>query len=57
MSNVLCLEVLLGLAYARGMMWDFSEVVVMVTVCIVLGSVATFQTTFPQWMSFMAYVF
>ncbi|KAI6697282.1 hypothetical protein NL676_017401 [Syzygium grande] len=56
MGNVLSLAVFLGLVYVRQLTWDFfSEVLVTVIVCIVMGAIASFRTTFPLWMSFLAY--
>lgn len=56
MGNVLSLAVFLGLVYVRQLTWDFfSEVLVTVIVCIVMGVIASFRTTFPLWMSFLAY--
>ncbi|KAF8043412.1 hypothetical protein BT93_A1673 [Corymbia citriodora subsp. variegata] len=56
MGNVLSLAVFLGLVYVRQLTWDFfSEVLVTVIVCLVMGAIASFRTTFPLWMSFLAY--
>lgn len=55
MGNVLSLAVFLGLVYVRQLTWDFfSEVLVTVIVCLVMGAIASFRTTFPLWMSFLA---
>lgn len=56
MNNVLCLSVFLALVYARGLTWDFSsEVLVILIVCIVMGIVGSFRTTFPIWTSLIAF--
>ncbi|KAK4767849.1 hypothetical protein SAY87_002990 [Trapa incisa] len=56
MNNLLCLSVFLGLVYARGLTWDFSaEVVVILIICIVMGGLASFRTTFPLWTSLIAF--
>ncbi|XVF29386.1 hypothetical protein REPUB_Repub15cG0116500 [Reevesia pubescens] len=56
MSNILSLSVFLGLVYFRDLTWDFSaEVLVILIVCIVMGAIASFRTTFPLWMSLVAY--
>ncbi|CAL0326525.1 unnamed protein product [Lupinus luteus] len=55
MNNVLCLSVFLALVYARGLTWDFSsEVLVILVVCIVMGGIGSFRTTFPLWTSIVA---
>ncbi|KAM7251565.1 hypothetical protein ACFE04_023448 [Oxalis oulophora] len=56
MNNVLCLAVFLALVYFRGLKWDFSaEVLVILIVCVVMGTFASFRTTFPVWTCFLAY--
>ncbi|KAK4778717.1 hypothetical protein SAY86_006245 [Trapa natans] len=56
MNNLLCLSVFLGLVYARGLTWDFSaEVVVILIICIVMGGLASFRTTFPLWTSLIGF--
>ncbi|KAJ1417405.1 Sodium/calcium exchanger membrane region [Sesbania bispinosa] len=56
MSNILSLSVFLGLVYIRDLTWNFeSEVFVILIVCIVMGLVASFRTTFPLWLCFPAY--
>ncbi|GAB4849422.1 hypothetical protein Ancab_004217 [Ancistrocladus abbreviatus] len=56
MNNVLCLSVFLALVYVRGLTWDFSaEVLVTVIVCVVMGTLGSFQTGFPLWTSFIAF--
>ncbi|XP_062153908.1 sodium/calcium exchanger NCL-like [Alnus glutinosa] len=56
MANVLSLAVFLGLVYFRDLTWDFSsEVLVVLVVCIVMGLIASFRTTFPLWISLVAY--
>ncbi|XP_024183971.1 sodium/calcium exchanger NCL isoform X2 [Rosa chinensis] len=55
MSNILSLAVFLALVYIRNLTWSFSsEVLVIIIVCILMGVVAGFRTTFPVWMSFGA---
>ncbi|OMP10032.1 Calcium-binding EF-hand [Corchorus olitorius] len=55
MSNILSLSVFLGLVYFRDLTWDFAaEVLVILIVCIVMGAIASFRTTFPLWMSLLA---
>ncbi|KAL5564497.1 hypothetical protein UlMin_027661 [Ulmus minor] len=57
MNNVLCLSVFLALVYVRGLTWDFSsEVLVILIVCIVMGLLGSFRTTFPLWTSFLAFL-
>ncbi|PON41955.1 Parvalbumin [Parasponia andersonii] len=57
MSSILTLAVFLGLVYIRNLTWDFSsEVLVILIVCIVMGNIASFRTTFPLWMSLMAFL-
>ena len=56
MSNILSLSVFLGLVYFRDLTWDFAaEVLVILIVCILMGAIASFRTTFPLWMSLVAY--
>ncbi|KAE8076021.1 hypothetical protein FH972_014696 [Carpinus fangiana] len=56
MGNVLSLAVFLGLVYFRNLTWDFSsEVLVVLIVCILMGLIAGFRTTFPLWISLVAY--
>ncbi|XP_038708614.1 sodium/calcium exchanger NCL-like isoform X1 [Tripterygium wilfordii] len=56
MSNILSLSVFLGLVYFRELDWNFSsEVVTILIVCIVMGMIASFRTTFPLWMCFLAF--
>ncbi|KAI9086734.1 hypothetical protein K1719_031328 [Acacia pycnantha] len=55
MSNMLSLSVFLGLVYIRGLTWNFSsEVLIILIVCTIMGLIASFRTTFPLWMSFIA---
>ncbi|GMY31956.1 sodium/calcium exchanger NCL-like [Fagus crenata] len=57
MNNLLCLSVFLALIYIRGLAWDFSaEVLVILIVCIVMGSFASFRTHFPLWTSLVAFL-
>lgn len=58
MNNTLCLGVFLAIIYIRGLDWDFSaEVLVIVLVVLVMGLLGSFRTTFPLWMSFIAFLF
>eukprot|EP01018_Ginkgo_biloba_P000152 Gb_27008 [translate_table: standard] len=58
MNNTLCLGVFLAIVYIRGLDWDFSaEVLVILLVVIVMGLLSSFRTTFPLWMSFIAFLF
>lgn len=57
MSNILSLAVFLALVYIRNLTWSFSsEVLVIIIVCILMGAIASFRTTFPLWMCFVAVV-
>ncbi|KAF5728270.1 hypothetical protein HS088_TW21G00415 [Tripterygium wilfordii] len=57
MNNILCLAVFLAIVYVRGLTWDFSsEVLVILIVCIVMGALGSFRTTFPLWTCFVAYL-
>lgn len=56
MNNILCLSIFLALVYVRGLTWNFSsEVLVILIVCIVMGSLASLRTTFPLWTSLVAF--
>lgn len=56
MNNLLCLSVFLALVYIRGLAWDFSaEVLIILIICIVMGTLASFRTTFPLWTSLIAF--
>lgn len=58
MNNTLCLGVFLAIIYIRGLDWDFSaEVLVIVLVVLVMGLLSSFRTTFPLWMSSIAFIF
>lgn len=55
MSNILSLSVFLSLVYFRHLTWNFSaEVSVILLVCILMGLIASFRTTFPLWMCLVA---
>ncbi|KAH9791256.1 Sodium/calcium exchanger NCL1 [Citrus sinensis] len=55
MSNILSLSVFLSLVYFRHLTWNFSaEVSVILLVCISMGLIASFRTTFPLWMCLVA---
>ncbi|KAJ4726400.1 putative Sodium/calcium exchanger family protein / calcium-binding EF hand family protein [Melia azedarach] len=57
MNNILGFSVLLSLIYLRGLKWEFSaEILVVVVVCGVIGILASFRSTFPVWISFLAYL-
>ncbi|XP_058208618.1 sodium/calcium exchanger NCL-like isoform X2 [Rhododendron vialii] len=56
MSNILSLSVFLGLVYVRELTWSFSsEVLVILIVCILMGTFASFRTTFPLWTCLVAF--
>lgn len=57
MNNVLCLSVFLALVYVRGLTWDFSsEVLVIFLVCVIMGALGSFRTTFPLWTAIVAFL-
>ncbi|CAH8283802.1 unnamed protein product [Eruca vesicaria subsp. sativa] len=57
MNNILCLSVFLAIVYVRGLTWNFSsEVLVILIVCMVMGGLASFRTTYPLWTCFIAYL-
>ncbi|XVE50149.1 hypothetical protein DITRI_Ditri01bG0138700 [Diplodiscus trichospermus] len=57
MNNILGFSVLLALVYARGLTWEFSgEVLVVLIVCGVMGLIASFRSSFPLWMSLLAFL-
>lgn len=57
MNNILGFSVLLGIIYAREMRWEYSaEVLVVAFVCIIMGLIASLRSSFPIWISFMAYL-
>lgn len=57
MNNVLCLSVFLALVYVRGLSWDFSsEVLVIFLVCVIMGALGSFRTTFPLWTTIVAFL-
>lgn len=57
MNNLLGFSVLLSLIYFRGLSWNFSmEVLMVLIVSAVMGSLASFSTIFPVWTSFFAYL-
>ncbi|KAI5684466.1 hypothetical protein M9H77_05694 [Catharanthus roseus] len=57
MSHILSLSVFLALVYIRDLNWDFSaEVLIIIIVSLVVGIFVSFQTTFPLWTSFMAFL-
>ncbi|KAF7849244.1 hypothetical protein BT93_L1048 [Corymbia citriodora subsp. variegata] len=57
MNNLLCLSVFLAIVYIRGLTWDFSsEVLVILIVCFVMGTFASFRTTFPLWTCSLAFL-
>lgn len=57
MNNLLGFSVLLSLIYFCGLSWRFSaEVLIVLIVSAVTGFTASFNTTFPVWKSFVAYL-
>ncbi|PWZ20156.1 Sodium/calcium exchanger NCL2 [Zea mays] len=57
MNNTLCLAVFLGLVYVRGLTWDFSsEVLIIFSVCTIMGLFTSFRTDFPLWTCVVAYL-
>ncbi|KAM3744550.1 hypothetical protein ACB098_06G060900 [Castanea mollissima] len=53
--NVLSIPVFLAVVYIMGLTWDFSsEVLVILIVSIVMGSLGSFRTHFPLWTSILA---
>jgi Ca2+/Na+ antiporter len=57
MSHIFSLSVFLALFYVRQLTWDFSsEVLIIIIVCLIIGILASFKTTFPLWMSFVAFL-
>ncbi|KAM5586187.1 sodium/calcium exchanger NCL-like [Rosa sericea] len=55
LNNLFCLSVFLAIVYIRGLYWDFgSEVLVLVTVCILMGALTSFRTILPLWTSVVA---
>lgn len=56
MNNLLGFSVLLSLIYFCGLSWRFSaEVLIVLIVSVVTGLLASFNSTFPIWKSFVAY--
>ncbi|KAF6155976.1 hypothetical protein GIB67_039307 [Kingdonia uniflora] len=57
MNNMLGLTALLSLVYARGLTWDFSaEVTIIIIICAVMGTLASFCSKFPLWTCIIAYL-
>ncbi|XP_054815685.1 sodium/calcium exchanger NCL2-like [Prosopis cineraria] len=57
MNNVLGFFAISVLIYARGITWEFSaEALVVALVCLVAGLAASFNSSFPIWSSFCAYL-
>ncbi|CAI9286509.1 unnamed protein product [Lactuca saligna] len=57
MNNVLGFSVLLAVIYFRGLTWDFSaEVLIVLIVCMIMGTATSFRSKFPIWTSFIAYL-
>ncbi|KAA8523970.1 hypothetical protein F0562_010599 [Nyssa sinensis] len=57
MNNILGFSVLLSLIYFRGLSWDYSaEVLIVLIVCAIMGTAASFRSIFPVWTSFMAFL-
>ncbi|KAK9266267.1 hypothetical protein L1049_025344 [Liquidambar formosana] len=56
-NNLLCLTVMSGLVYFRGLTWDFSaEVVTTILVCLVVSAFASFRTTYPLWTALVTFL-
>ncbi|KAJ8556066.1 hypothetical protein K7X08_022824 [Anisodus acutangulus] len=56
-NNMLGLTVLLSLIYFRGLAWNFSaEVLSVLLVCGIMGCVASLSTSFPVWVSAIAFL-
>ncbi|GAB2216076.1 hypothetical protein Drorol1_Dr00023843 [Drosera rotundifolia] len=56
MNNLLCLAVFLALIYVRDLTWDFSaEVLIIFLVCVVMGVLGSFRTSFPLWTAIIAF--
>ncbi|KAI4333869.1 hypothetical protein L6164_018624 [Bauhinia variegata] len=55
-SNTLSRAVFLGLVYIRDLTWTFSsQVLIILIVCIIMGSISSFRTTFSLWLCILAY--
>ncbi|XP_030928304.1 sodium/calcium exchanger NCL1-like isoform X5 [Quercus lobata] len=55
-NNIIGLSIFLSLIYIRNLEWYFSiEMLTIVIVCIAIGLLASFRTTFPPWMCAVAY--
>ncbi|KAK4789394.1 hypothetical protein SAY86_020713 [Trapa natans] len=55
MGNALSLSVFLGLVYFRDLSWNFfSEVLIILVVCVVMGIIASLKTTYPLWIALLA---
>jgi len=58
MNNTLCLTVFLVMIYARGLVWMFtSEVLSILFVVFLMGSLSAFRTTFKTWEALMVLSF
>ncbi|XP_002987555.2 sodium/calcium exchanger NCL1 [Selaginella moellendorffii] len=54
MNNTLCLGIFLAVVAYRGLTWDFSsEVLVITLVALIMGIFGGTRTTFPLWTSFI----
>ncbi|GFP79632.1 hypothetical protein PHJA_000106700 [Phtheirospermum japonicum] len=57
MNNLLGFSVLLSLIYFRGLSWNFSiEILMVLIVTAVMGSLASFSNVLPVWTSVFAYM-
>ncbi|PIA31275.1 hypothetical protein AQUCO_05100065v1 [Aquilegia coerulea] len=57
MNNMLGLSLLLAIVYFRGLAWDFSaEVLIIVIIVAIMGSISCFCSRIPFWTCFIAYL-
>ncbi|KAL5716404.1 hypothetical protein ACHQM5_018102 [Ranunculus cassubicifolius] len=57
MNNIVGGTIFFGIAYARGLVWDFSaEVLILLLVSVVMGLYSGICKTYTLWTSFMAYL-
>ncbi|KAL8468162.1 hypothetical protein ACS0TY_031415 [Phlomoides rotata] len=56
MNNMMGLSTLLAIVYVKGLNWDYSaEVLTILVVCAIIGTLAYSQTTYPLWTCFLAF--
>ncbi|CAI9299640.1 unnamed protein product [Lactuca saligna] len=56
MNNILGFSVLVSVIYCRGLTWHFSaEILVVASVCIIMGLLASFKSKFPNWILIIAF--